>query len=135
MSIQSRNAGLFLFAALLGGGWWVYRLMRPGVSLHAATLTSAPSQSYLVMLGVGDKAVTNWVGTVTATGATANAPAVVENGVILTLSAATGTVSIAITTPRGNFSFSPQPALLASGKAPISSAANCPFSWMASVPR
>jgi hypothetical protein len=46
------------------------RLFYPAVSLHAATLSSTPSQSYLVILGVGDTAGTNWDGSITATGGT-----------------------------------------------------------------
>jgi hypothetical protein len=45
-------------------------LLRPNASIHAATTTVAPSQSYLVILGVGDTAATNWDGSITVTGAT-----------------------------------------------------------------
>ena len=46
------------------------RLLYPIRTLQAATLTSTPSQSYLVILGVGDTAPTAWDGSITATGAT-----------------------------------------------------------------
>src|SRR5689334_16106510 len=45
------------------------RLVYPKVSLHAATTTVAPAESYLVILGVGDTAATNWDGSITVTGA------------------------------------------------------------------
>jgi len=46
------------------------RLFYPKTSLHAATLTFTPSQTYLVMLGVGDSTGTTWDGSITATGGT-----------------------------------------------------------------
>jgi hypothetical protein len=52
------------FALVLGK-----RLLNPAVSIHAATTTVAPAQSYLVILGIGDKADTNWDGSITVTGA------------------------------------------------------------------
>ncbi|MGO9256043.1 MAG: TolB family protein [Bryobacteraceae bacterium] len=52
-------------AALVGK-----RLLYPNRSLHAATLSSTPSQSYLVILGVGDTAPTTWDGSITAAGGT-----------------------------------------------------------------
>jgi hypothetical protein len=45
------------------------RLLHPAVSIHAATSTVAPARSYLVILGVGDTAATNWDGSITAAGA------------------------------------------------------------------
>jgi hypothetical protein len=45
------------------------RLLYPGVSIHAAPVTVAPGQSYLVILGVGDTAPANWDGSLTVTGA------------------------------------------------------------------
>jgi len=45
------------------------RLLYPKVSIRAATSTVAPAQSYLVILGVGDTAATNWDGSITVTGA------------------------------------------------------------------
>src|ERR1700675_3731564 len=45
------------------------RLLYPRVSLHAATNTVAPGQSYLVILGVGDNTATNWDGSIAVTGA------------------------------------------------------------------
>ena len=43
------------------------RLLYPSVSPRAATISSTPSQSYLVILGVGDTAGTTWDGSITAT--------------------------------------------------------------------
>jgi hypothetical protein len=48
------------------------RLFYPKVSIRAATSTVAPAQSYLVILGVGDAAATNWDGSITVTGANIN---------------------------------------------------------------
>jgi hypothetical protein len=45
------------------------RLLYPRVSIRAATSTAPPAQSYLVILGVGDTAATNWDGSITVTGA------------------------------------------------------------------
>ncbi len=45
-------------------------LLYPKVSSLAASISSVPSQSYLVILGVGDKPDVNWDGSITATGAT-----------------------------------------------------------------
>jgi hypothetical protein len=114
------------------------RLLYPKLSTRAASLSSPPSQSYLVILGVGDKAATNWDGSITSTGATILglqgwrfgaldsitgttwklatrvSPAltppgpVEENGVIVTVSAATAPVTFAVQTPHGNFTFSSQ---------------------------
>src|SRR6266853_1705084 len=114
------------------------RLLYPKLSTRAATLSSPPSQSYLVILGVGDKVANNWDGSITATGATIlglqgwrfggadsitgttwklntrvspalNPPGPVEeNGVIVTISAATAPVTFDVQTPHGNFSFSSQ---------------------------
>src|SRR5947209_7316077 len=55
---------LLVLAAVIGK-----RLLYPGVSLHAATTTVAPGQSYLVIFGVGDTAAANWDGSLTVTGA------------------------------------------------------------------
>jgi hypothetical protein len=46
------------------------RLLYPAASLRAASLSSPPSQSYLVILGVADMAETVWDGSITATGST-----------------------------------------------------------------
>src|ERR1700682_143786 len=46
------------------------RLLYPRLSIRAGSLSSTPSQSYLVILGVGEKVDTNWDGSITATGAT-----------------------------------------------------------------
>ncbi len=61
---------VFVLFALAFGGIVGKRLLYPNRSLHAATLSSTPSQSYLVILGVGDTAPTTWDGSITATGAT-----------------------------------------------------------------
>ncbi len=45
------------------------RFLIPIVSIHAATTTVAPSQSFLVILGVDATAVTNWDGSIAVTGA------------------------------------------------------------------
>jgi hypothetical protein len=46
------------------------RYLRPDISAPLAAPISAPaSQSYLVILGIGDKAAANWDGSITATGA------------------------------------------------------------------
>ena len=45
------------------------RFLRSPASIHAATTTVAPGQSYLVILGVGDMADTNWDGSITVAGA------------------------------------------------------------------
>src|SRR5580700_8257560 len=58
---------LVLAAAALVTG---RRLLHPGVALHAASLSSTPSQSYLIALGVGDLTPTAWDGSITVTGAT-----------------------------------------------------------------
>jgi hypothetical protein len=115
------------------------RLVRPVDSIHAATLTAPPAQSYLVMLGVGGKTPTTWDGSISATGAailglqgwrfsgtdsisggtswklstrttpSLNPPGPVqENGIIVTISAASGPVTFNVTTTQGNFSFSSQ---------------------------
>jgi hypothetical protein len=46
------------------------RLFYPSVSLHAATQTISPAQSYLIIFGIGDKAATNWDGTISVAGTT-----------------------------------------------------------------
>src|ERR1039458_982974 len=47
------------------------RFLSPAVSIHAATTTVAPAQSFLVILGVGDTAATNWDAAIAVTGAPA----------------------------------------------------------------
>ncbi len=127
--------------ALAMGAFLGRRLLSPNGPLHAATLSYTPSQSYLVMLGVGDTAATAWDGSITATGATIlslqgwrfsdtdsitgttswkmatrTAPPgpsettgpIQENGLIVTVAAATGPVTFAVKTTQGNFSFSSQ---------------------------
>jgi hypothetical protein len=136
------------------------RLFYPAVSTRAATVSFIPSQSYLVMLGVGDTAGTIWDGSITATGATIlslqgwrfggndsisgtaswklatrNSPTFItvgpvqENGVIVTVSSATGPVTFDVKTAQGNFSFSSQDVpfgvtkLFLSGKARVAQTA------------
>src|SRR5579864_844522 len=56
--------------ALAGvAGMVAKRLVYPRVSLHAATTTVAPAESYLLILGVGDTTATNWDGSITVSGA------------------------------------------------------------------
>ena len=66
-----RSRHLLFGLAALGviGAFVGKRLLYPPSSLHAATTTVAPGQSYLVILGVGDTAATNWDGSITVTGA------------------------------------------------------------------
>jgi len=56
---------VLVLAAILGK-----RLLYPNNSLHAATLSYTPSQSYLIALGVNDQTPTAWDGSITASGAT-----------------------------------------------------------------
>ena len=120
------------------------RLLYPGVSLHASSLSSTASQSYLIALGVGDTIPTTWDGsiaaTVTNTGASvpilslqgwrfsgtdaisgtsswkmssrtappppsATSGPMQGNGVIVTIAATSGSVTFAVTTAQGNFTF------------------------------
>jgi hypothetical protein len=113
------------------------RLLRPEVRPVAATLTSPPSQSYLVILGIGEKIGTNWDGSITSSAAitglkgwrfsatdaitgtnswklstretppppSATAGPVEENGVVVTVAQASGTVTFSVQTSQGNFSF------------------------------
>jgi hypothetical protein len=55
---------LAVIAALVGK-----RVFNPAASTQAATTTVAPARSYLLILGVGDTAATNWDGSITVTGA------------------------------------------------------------------
>ncbi|MBZ5621332.1 MAG: DUF3604 domain-containing protein [Acidobacteriia bacterium] len=63
----------FLAVVVLGlaavGAFIGKRVLYPAVSIHAATTTVPPAQSYLVILGAGDTAGTNWDGSITVTGA------------------------------------------------------------------
>jgi hypothetical protein len=68
MSVRTRYLVFVLFA-LAFGGIAGKRLLYPNRSLHAATLSSTQSHSYLVTLGVGDTAATAWDGSIAATGA------------------------------------------------------------------
>jgi hypothetical protein len=68
--VSLRSRYIVVLLALAGVASFVSkRVLYPRVSLHAATTTVAPAQSYLVILGVGDTAATNWDGSITVTGA------------------------------------------------------------------
>ena len=54
--------------AVTGVLYW--RVSHSSVSIHAASTVVAPAQSFLIILGVGDSAATNWDGSVTVTGST-----------------------------------------------------------------
>jgi hypothetical protein len=117
------------------------RLVYSQVAAVSAPMSSPAMQSYLVALGVGDKAATVWDGTIAATGGTilslqgwrftatdaitgtsawkastrqttagagetAGPDLVQENGIIVNLTASQTPVSLAVTTPHGNFTFS-----------------------------
>ena len=138
MSVRLRYLAVALIAvaaiALVAGR----RLLYPRITLHASTLSSPASTSYLIALGVADTAPTVWDGSITAAGATilslqgwrftatdsitgasswkastrtappppsATAGPMQENGVIVTVSAASGPVTFNVTTAQGNFSF------------------------------
>ena len=58
---------VILLALLVIGG---KRLLFPQTSAPAPAVTVAASRSFLIILGVGDTAATNWDGSITATGAT-----------------------------------------------------------------
>ena len=67
MPVRVRHWGLVLAAAAaLAAGALLFHGPR---SLHVATTTLAPAQSFLVILGVGDTTGANWDGSVTVTGA------------------------------------------------------------------
>ena len=57
---------LALIVLLAAGG---RRLLHAQLSAPAAPITVPPAQSFLVILGVGDKTGTNWDGSITVTGA------------------------------------------------------------------
>jgi hypothetical protein len=56
-------AALALIAAIAGR-----RFLFPTLSIHAATTVVSPARTYLIILGVGDTADTNWDGSITVTG-------------------------------------------------------------------
>src|SRR5450759_80861 len=60
---------MVLVAIAAGAVLLCRRFLFPTVSIHAATTTVGPSQSFLVILGVNDTAATNWDGGITVTGA------------------------------------------------------------------
>ncbi len=123
--------------AIAGIGAGMRALRRP-VSIHAATTTVPPGDSFLIILGVGDTAATNWDGSLTVTGANVeilrgwrfsgsdsisgsswkmstrttlalNAPGPVqENGIIAKITAASTPVTFNVTTTQGSFAFSSQ---------------------------
>src|ERR1035438_3875954 len=70
MGIRLRNLVVVLLVLAVVAAVVGRRLLHPAVSIHAATTTVAPAQSYLVILGVGDTAATNWDGSIVVTGAT-----------------------------------------------------------------
>ena len=117
------------------------RFFSSAAAPQQASISSTPSQSYLVILGVGDRAETNWDGSITASGATIlgiqgwrfsatdtilgtsgwklstrpSAPGpqgtsgpVQENGIIVTIAAASTPVAFEVKTTQGNFGFSSQ---------------------------
>jgi hypothetical protein len=68
--VSLRLRYMVVLVALAAVGAFVgKRVLYPRLSLHAATTTVPPAQSYLVILGVGDTAATNWDGSITVTGA------------------------------------------------------------------
>ncbi len=124
------------------------RLLYTRISALSTPISFPPAQSFLVILGVGDKAGTNWDGSITATGATIlslqgwrfnNADSisgttswktstrttpgsgpVQETGVIVTISAADAPVTLNVKTTQGNFSFSSQDVPFGVTKSPLS---------------
>lgn len=136
---MSRTVRLLVFLTLPAVVFFVVRrLHSPGASIHAATTTVAPGQTYLIILGANDTAATNWDGSLTLTGATVeilrgwrfagtdsisgntwklstrptpslNPPGPVEeNGIIAKITPPAGTATFNVTTPQGNFSFTTQ---------------------------
>ena len=67
--MRSRYLLVFLLGVAAVAFFAGKRLLHPVASIHAATLTVPPAQSYLVILGVGGKTPTNWDGSISATGA------------------------------------------------------------------
>lgn len=65
--MRMRFAFLALLTLAVFGG---RRLLFPQTTTPQAPITAPNVQSFLVIFGVGDKAVTNWDGSITATGAT-----------------------------------------------------------------
>ena len=129
---------LSLCVLAVGGFFAGKRMLYPGSPLHAASLSAPPSQSYLVILGVGDTKDTTWDGSITASGAailnvqgwrfgakdtvtgtswitsTVTTPGITqpgpvqETGVIVTIPATAAPVTFDVKTTQGNFSFSSQ---------------------------
>jgi len=71
MSVRLRHAVLFAVVLALAAAVAIAgkRVRRPETT-PSAPITAPAAQSYLVILGVGDKTPTNWDGSITATGAT-----------------------------------------------------------------
>src|SRR5215813_7124960 len=112
------------------------RLLHAQFAAPAAPITVPPAQSFLVILGIGDKTATNWDGSIAVTGAniqiirgwrftgadsvsggawklsTRTTPGVgqtgptQENGVIVKVSEASAPITFNVTTTQGGFSFS-----------------------------
>src|SRR5215470_17872918 len=112
------------------------RLLHAQLAAPAAPITVPPAQSFLVILGIGDKVATNWDGSIAVTGAsiqiirgwrftgadsitgatwklnTRTTPGVgqtgptQENGVIVKVSESSAPITFNVTTTQGDFSFS-----------------------------
>jgi hypothetical protein len=65
MRFRALYLSIPLLLAAIAAKWFLF----PSTAIHAASTTVAPSQSYLVILGVGDTAATNWDGSIAVTGA------------------------------------------------------------------
>ena len=65
-----RHLIVFVLALAALGALAGRRLLLPKIAPQAASLTAPVSESYLIILGVGDRADTAWDGAITATGAT-----------------------------------------------------------------
>jgi hypothetical protein len=136
MRVRARYLSLTLLvlaaAALILGK----RVLYPAVSPRAASLTAPDAQSYLIILGNGDTKGAVWDGSIAVTGADivglqgwrfsgtdsisgnswkmatrlgpvfTTAGPVQENGLIVTVPAATSPVTFDVKTTQGNFSFS-----------------------------
>ncbi len=70
MGMRSRYFPIAMAAAAAVVFYAGKRLVSPDLTLRAASVTLAPAQSYLVILGVGDKTETDWSGSLAVTGAT-----------------------------------------------------------------
>jgi hypothetical protein len=125
---------ILLALAAVGGR----RLLFPQAAAPLAPINAPAAQSYLLILGIGEKTSTVWDGSITATGATivsltgwrftaadsitgtaswklaargsppAAAGPMQENGIVVTIGAPAGAVTFDVKTTQGNFSFSSQ---------------------------